>query len=69
MDAYLLQRDVKYGPLFCKWYIMVLQWIYKDSESGPHMLCAATMHQMVVNYTGSSGIQQAVQFVNVVLEP
>ena len=34
MGPYLLQRGLKYGPLFCKWLIIVIQWIYKDSELG-----------------------------------
>ena len=36
MVPYLLYRGLKHGPLFCRWFTMVLQWVCNDSELGAH---------------------------------
>ena len=36
MGPYLLQNDLKYGPLFCMCFIKVSYWACKDSEFGAH---------------------------------
>ena len=36
MDPYLLERGLKSGPLFCRLFMLVLQWVYTDSGLGSH---------------------------------
>ena len=31
-----LERNLKYGLLFCRWCILPLSWAYKESELGAH---------------------------------
>ena len=33
MNPLLLQRDLKDGPLSCRWFVRVVYWVYRDSES------------------------------------
>ena len=47
------------GPFFCRWFIMALSRVYKDSELGAHTTTYETIGSMLVHSSASQKTCQA----------